>query len=370
MTNYVIIGGGIGGLAQAYKLSSDKNNQVTLIERSNELGGRARQIEFHDLLVPTGAGVGRQRKDKKLLELMQAMEIKPIFYNHNVNYDKSIPNIVDIKSIIQQFKQVIENHKNKLELSCMNFAQFAIKQLGLERYEAFVDTVGYSDFENLDVTDALYNYGFDDTYSHGQQNFYVPWNRLITNLETVIKANSARILLNRQVKDLDLPNKSLLLSNGETLSYDKIILAIPPACIDLKFAEMVKTDFRTIKHQPFAYLYAVIHDRKFRERFPVFTVVTRPIQKIIPMDPRKNVYMVAYCDNSSAEYLNETIKCCKDVEELIQQFLGMQVTVSDYKLVYRDIGTHYRTNHLLYKPSPMLKGEAFALNQGWTNGAL
>lgn len=186
----------------------------------------------------------------------------------------------------------------------------------------------------------------------------------------MIKANSARILLNTQVKDLDVPNKSLLLSNGETLNYDKMIIAIPPACIDLKFAEMIKTDFRTIKHQPFAYLYAVIHDREFKERFPIYTVVTRPLQKIIPLDLRKNVYMVAYCDNSSAEYLDEAIKCSSDVEQLIQQFLGMQVTVSDYKLVYREIGTHYRTNHLLYKPSPMLKGEAFALNQGWTNGAL
>ena len=186
MAKYVIIGGGIAGLAQAYKLSSNKKNQVILIERSNELGGRARQIEFNGVTVPTGAGVGRQRKDKKLLELMQAMGIKPIFYNHNVNYDKSINTVADIHETVEQLKTAIESHKSKLDISCMNFAQFAIRQLGLERYEAFVDTVGYSDFENLDVTDALYNYGFDDTYSHGQQNFYVPWNRLITNLETAI----------------------------------------------------------------------------------------------------------------------------------------------------------------------------------------
>lgn len=367
----LVLGAGISGLTHAYKyLKKHPSKSVCIIEKSNEIGGRVRQELFNGVLVPTGAGIGRKEKDKKLLELMKQLDLEPVFYTHTVEYHDRIKK-VDTAEIIGMLKTTLEKSINKPEITCMNFAQFATSHLGADLYEAFLDTVGYTDFENLDAKDALYNYGFEDTYSRGQVNFYVPWNILLGKLKTYITNNRGTLILNSHVSNLDKDHKSVTLDcDDKKIFYDKLIVAIPPASIPLQFSQIVNTDFRHIKHQPFAYIFAVIKNHAFSERFKSYTVVPRPLQKVIPINADKHVFMIAYADNICADYLKEYVKSCSDVQYLIKQYLDMCVTVSDYKLVYQPIGTHYRTNHLLYKPSPILKGEAFALNQGWTNGAL
>lgn len=79
-----------------------------------------------------------------------------------------------------------------------------------------------------------------------------------------------------------------------------------------------------------------------------FTVVAGPLQKLIPIDPDKGVYMIAYTDNQHATRLKA--KGAVEVREMyskwIQTALGIPketpslniIAIRDY---YRNDGTHY-----------------------------
>ena len=51
--NSIVIGAGFGGIAAALRLKA-KNHKVTLIEKQNDLGGRARVFKKMDLLLMVG----------------------------------------------------------------------------------------------------------------------------------------------------------------------------------------------------------------------------------------------------------------------------------------------------------------------------
>jgi len=123
-----------------------------------------------------------------------------------------------------------------------------------------------------------------------------------------------------------------------------------------------------------------------------YTIVPGPLQKIIPMDANKGVYMIAYSDNMNATLLkkyldnNETNRHFFCV--LLEKSLGIPenslqlIAIKDF---YWPIGTHY------YKPlqqniyknreqfiekaqhpekNMLVVGELISENQGWTEGAL
>jgi len=122
-----------------------------------------------------------------------------------------------------------------------------------------------------------------------------------------------------------------------------------------------------------------------------YTIVPGPLQKIIPMDPSKGVYMIAYSDNASAtflkKYLENTPKNRDVFCDLIEKSLGILdehlelIAIKDY---YWPIGTHYYTPltnkyknreefiHKAQHPEDgmLVVGEVVSNNQGWTNGAL
>jgi protoporphyrinogen oxidase len=71
----IIIGGGISGLYAAYKLKTlHPESNITILEQ-NWIGGRMGSQLFEGTEVVTGAGVGRKRKDKLLIKLLNELEI-------------------------------------------------------------------------------------------------------------------------------------------------------------------------------------------------------------------------------------------------------------------------------------------------------
>ena len=122
-----------------------------------------------------------------------------------------------------------------------------------------------------------------------------------------------------------------------------------------------------------------------------YTVVEGPLQKIIPMDSNKGVYMIAYSDNTNAtflkKYLEDTPKNREIFCYLLEKALGIPnkslelVSIKDY---YWPIGTHYysplsnkydnREEFIRKAQNPekgiLVVGEVVCDNQGWTNGAL
>lgn len=364
----VVIGGGICGLYQATKfLRKNPNGHVCVVEKEPYFGGRALQTEFCGVLVPTGAGIGRYNKDKKLLKLLNSFDINPITFEPKVQHD-SITNIVNLEQTLNQLKQHFSQKPQQVD-----FRTFATHHLGPDMYEAFVDTAGYSDFEKLDVYDALFNYGFDDLYTTSMK-FYVPWNQLIDKMIAFIKKHkSSNLITSNAVVNLNTKDKIVTLQSGQQIKFIDYVITASPYQLSSSILRQLPYNIDSVHTQPFAYLYAQLSKSSsinFACRFDKMTIVPRPLQKIIPMDLSKNVWMIAYCDNDSGIYMRDNVKTRRDLENVVYKTLRIKINVLHFKIFFREIGTHYRTRHEAYINSKHLKGEAYALNQGWTNGGL
>lgn len=367
----LIIGGGMSGLVHAY---NNKNKSILLIEKNKELGGRARQFLFGNTLLPGGAGIGRLSKDRALYNLIKELTgEEPYKFKSNIQYYGVEP--IDMETILKD----LENEFNKDNKSTKEtFKEFFIRIKGEKIWKAFCNTAGYTDFQYLNVKDAIYNYGFKDTYGNDTK-FSVPWNKIIDILEEKIKSNGGNIMTETTVKKIINKNK-VILSNETEVEFNNYLLCTPPSAIvktSLKYLlnPEVLNYVSHIKGQHFCYLYAKIDIQKSQEfvnTFKTYTVVPQPLQTVIPMDPQNGIYMIGYADNENALYLKNIIKkkSKRLLQQLVEEVLGMKIIIKDYKLSYWNEGTHYRDKYIDYKNYSHLKGEAFALNQGWTNGGL
>jgi hypothetical protein len=128
-----------------------------------------------------------------------------------------------------------------------------------------------------------------------------------------------------------------------------------------------------------------------KQYVPGYTIIPGPLKKIIPMNPDKGVYMIAYSDNEDAKYLNDRLTNTQKNRdyfcELLEEALGIPkgalnlIAIKDY---YWPIGTHYyEPLHGSFKnrkdfikkaqipmPGILVVGEMISMNQGWTQGAL
>jgi hypothetical protein len=117
------------------------------------------------------------------------------------------------------------------------------------------------------------------------------------------------------------------------------------------------------------------------------TVVPGPIHKIIPINPDKGIYMIAYTDNNGAKRLEKH----KENRELLCELLEIALDIPKKMLVLEDMvdfywidGTHYYTpikgefkNRREFckhaqRPEDNIRiiGELISMKQGWVEGAL
>jgi hypothetical protein len=122
-----------------------------------------------------------------------------------------------------------------------------------------------------------------------------------------------------------------------------------------------------------------------------FTIVSGPLYKIIPMDIKRNVYMIVYNDNAGSVFLKNHLKNTatnrKLFARLLEKSLGLPFESLNLDAIidfYWPIGTHYyeplsseyknRIDFIKKAQNPMngivVVGEVVALNQGWVEGAL
>jgi len=188
MIDIVIIGGGIAGLYAQYKiLKMSPKTSVLLLEASSRehLGGRASNIQFQGTSVVTGAGIGRKDKDKLLIQLMHDMHLPINEFTTGHDFPITMQEKhCDVKTIFMMLKKEYKLQSAKGHLR-KTFKEFAMPFLGTQLYNQFVVCSGYSDYEEEDIYDTLYNYGFEDNYSYFT-GFSVPWKQLVENLSKTI----------------------------------------------------------------------------------------------------------------------------------------------------------------------------------------
>jgi hypothetical protein len=399
-TNYydiIIIGSGMAGLYSAYnitKMSPDTSFLILEKYKKEWIGGRASNEMFYGTQVVTGAGVGRKEKDKLLIKLMNDIGVKYTQYDTIINYSQTF-NPVDVVRTIKKLKDEYNKHP---ELHHKTFKDFFIKIFGEKLYKTFIISTGYTDYENADLRETLYNYGMDDNKS-GWTGLHIPWKNMVDKLYHIIGKNHFRFS-NDVVEIKKIKEKPCLFqiktANGSLYHSNKVIVSTTITGIQklVPGADKKNSLYQQIHGQPFLRLYAKFNKESaeiMKKYVTSYTIVPGPLQKIIPMDVNKGVYMIAYSDNYYASLQKKYLENTPDNRDLycdlLEESLGIpkgQLKITAIKDYYWPIGTHYyeplkgnfkTRNDFIYKAQHpekgmLVVGEVVSRDQGWTEGAL
>jgi hypothetical protein len=341
----IIIGSGMAGLYSAYNIkNTSPNTSFLVLEKYKKewIGGRTSNEMFYGTEIVTGAGVGRLDKNPLLINLMNKLDIKYSKSKSIINYSKTM-NPVDIVKIIDKLK--IEYRKHP-ELHKKTFKQFFIKVLGNEIYQKFIISAGYTDYENADIYETLYNYGMDDNKG-GWTKLHIPWKKMVHKLYDFIGHDkfkfSANVVKINKIKDE--PCRFEIITKDNKIFYsNKVIVATTISGIKelVPGASNKNSLYQQIHGQPFLRLYAKFNKESaeiMKKYVTSYTIVPGPLQKIIPMNPDKGVYMIAYSDNDNAlilkDHLENNLENRQLYSELIEKSLGITeklniIAIKDY----------------------------------------
>lgn len=361
-----IIGSGISGLYCAYILKKN-GHDVDIYEKNSNIGGRVKVIEFDGIDVVSGAGIGRKKKDKLLFKLCKELKVTTNDYKTKFSYTFEPYNILEVINYLKKFIPYFDRSK-------YTFSQFAKKILGLDIYNHLTKSINGTDFEDADIIDTIYDYGFEDCVS-GYMAFSIKWKEMLNSFSKIFKDN---IHLNSKIEKVSFTNDQKIKIKNKI--YDRIVLAIPPKTIGKLLSLNIYND---IKCQSFVRLYVKLNEPL--KNYSGFIVTEKPFQKIIEMNREKCIYMISYSDNKIADawYYNKNRK--ETVEKYIKKIFNQDLKVKKIKFIYWKCGTHYykplntnkykdRHDFLKIAQNPFKNvycvGEAFSRNQGWCEGAL
>jgi hypothetical protein len=390
----IIVGGGISGLYSAYKiLKMAPKTKLLVLEghKKQWLGGRLGNEMFQGTQIVTGAGVGRKEKDYLLIELLRELKVP---YNEFQVAPKQATTIYppcNIKKIINILKKQLKEKSQNAPVR-KTFKQFAVPILGNELYKSLTICLGYTDYENEDVYDTLYHYGLEDNFEKWTA-LHIPWKLLIETIAKKIgykNIHCSSFVTN--VEDTLPCNFVVHTDRGKSYSCNKVILATTISSV-LKLLPGFPI-YQQIHGQTFLRLYGKFTKSSaeiMKQYVSGYTIVPGPLKKIIPMDPDRGVYMIAYTDNEDEKYLKDRLTNTQKNRdyfcELLEEALGIPkgalnlIAIKDY---YWPIGTHYyeplqssfknRKDFIKKAQNPMpgmlVVGEMISMNQGWTQGAL
>lgn len=392
----VIIGSGMSGLYSAYQIKKQSpKTTFVILEKYNKqwVGGRTSNDDFYGTQVVTGAGIGRGDTNPLLINLMKELHIP---YKKDISvmdFAKTIKNPVPIMKVIELLRR--EYKKHPIEYKSLGFKVFAEKILGSELYRDFIVSAGYTDYEKADVYETLYNYGFDDNQG-GWEILFLPWKKMVLRL--VQKIGPEHLKFSQNVVKISKKDACTfeLLTEKETKFYaKKVIIATTITSMQklIPGASLPGSPYQQIHGQVFLRLYGKFNKESgeiMKKMVPNYTIVPGPLQKIIPVNEDKGVYMISYSDNENAESLKKYLKNTPENRaflcRLIEKTLGL-LSNSLYLIAIKDfywpVGTHYyeplknfktRDDFVYHVQHPMknmlVVGEAVSQYQGWTEGAL
>jgi hypothetical protein len=323
---------------------------------------------------------------------MNKLDIKYSKYKSIIDYSKTI-NPLDIVKFIDKLKVEYKKHP---ELHGKTFKQFFIKFFGNQMYRNFIVSSGYTDYEDADIEETLYNYGMDDNKG-GWTGLHIPWKKMVHKLYDIIGHEHFKFSED-VIKISKIKNNPCLfeiITKENKIYYsNKVIIATTISGIKqlVSGASNKNSLYQQIHGQPFLRLYAKFDKKSsaiIKNYISSYTIVPGPLQKMIPMNPDKGIYMIAYSDNDNAIILKDHLKNTPEnrelFSELIEKSLGINekiyiIAIKDY---YWPIGTHYyeplknfdsRENFVYAAQHPengmLVVGEAVSRYQGWTEGAL
>ena len=268
-----IIGSGIGGLSAAYFLG--KNNEVTIFEKSDRLGGHTHthQLELETTIkVDSGFIVLNDKNYKNLMEFFNEIEIdlyetemsfsvnsKFLIWNSKEFFNFSfLKNLKKIKLLIDimKFNYLAKNFKNKESigkwLKTYNFSNLFIESYLLPMTSAIWSSTskGIANYPAESMNSFLNNHGLLNLYNRPQ--WYSVLGGSNTYIERLLDLKIFDVKLNSKVKINRSDNKIFISNKDESEEYDLLIMANHPnqieECIE-DLSEKEKQAMDLIKYQ-------------------------------------------------------------------------------------------------------------------------
>lgn len=361
LENIVLIGGGISSLYTAYLIKKKfPGVKYTIIEKDSKCGGRINMSKIDDVYIPTGAQFTRVDKDLILKKLLKDLNIKLDTYTLDMDYTFK-------KHDIDEMIKKLNRNINKFDRSKITFKQFASEVLNQD-YNRFIDMMGYSDFENADIEDTMYNYGLNDN-TPGYKVANVPWNIVIERL--IEEIGSDNIILNTEVNSIKKEDQSFLINSK--IKCDGIIIGVT---INQLRKLLDNPIYKQIESQNFLKAFAKSNDLNIDK----YTIVDSPLRKIVPI--KDNIFTITFADNKDARNLKDKNK--DYFENILSKQFNEDIKLSSLKKFFWEEGTHYfkpllskwksRSEFINDAQHPKdniwVIGEVVAEKQGWVEGAL
>lgn len=389
----IIIGSGMAGLYSAYNIKKTSPTTSFLIlekYKKNWIGGRTSNDSFYGTEIVTGAGIGRKAKDKLLFNLLKEFDLDRHEYSITPKFSEFVQR-VNINKIVEKLKSEFHKYKGP----SITFKEFAKHILGEKTYKLFLIELGYTDFENEDAFETLYYYGLEDNF-RSFKAFYVPWKLMVHKLAHYIGESHFKFSNNvTKIDKIQETPCSFLIEtdNGNKYACNRAIVATTITSLRTLFPK--NPIYNDIEGQPFLRLYGKFSKKSIpimKQYIKGYTIIPGPLQKIIPINEDKGIYMIAYNDNNNTIALKKHLENTKENRELyciiIEKSLGIPIgslQLAAIKEYYWPLGTHYYKplNTKIYhnrdefiekaqhpEEGILVVGEVVSHNQGWTEGAL
>lgn len=381
----IIIGGGISGLYLANKLKL-KGEDIHLFERKPRLGGRIKSITQHNITYDSGA-LRISKYHKKVLTLIKQLHLENQLSNFNpkINYyinNKFSKHNKEYLKIFNKLKYL--NNNTKFNYSFMGLAQLYFPN---SLIETSIAKIGY-------YTDAEYLNGYQ--YLAESKLFDSEFFRLDGGLSQIInklavKIGKENISLKSELNSIEFKNNNFIVKiNNKKFKCKKIILAIPPkSLLGINYLSPYKSVLNSVRSNKYIRVYAIYPKVNGKVWFDNISTIHTDllIKKIIPIDKKTGLIMVAYTDGIFAEILSQ-MNVNQKLKFIIQKNLKQLFPNKNipnpiyFKAHFWDAGTHWwnpgiSPYELIPKISQLdptkkmyIAGEAYSDQQGWIEGAL
>lgn len=389
----IVIGGGIGGLNVAEKLSRSK--RVLLVDERSYWGGRI----YTNGRPQYEAGAARfSNKHPLLMRLIKKYNLKTFPLPKGIDY----LHLGDCIEFHSDVNKKLDSYFKNLVLKSNNYSEKMLRDITLydfmnlqndeETSQEIVDMFGYyTEIKVMNAYDALRTFESDFV----NVKYYIladGLSRLCEELVVNAASNGCVCKNNTQVADVRRQNELIeVKTNNGVFLGSKVVFAIKAN--QLKHFDILKSVHKHINAVHNAELLRIYAKYPIRSSGVWFNNLRRMttnsfLRQIIPIDYAKGLIMVSYTDgidtaafkDKNGKLMNgEKIKI--KVQNELMRLFGIRIPQPSYfKVHYWDVGAHHwkpgydssKISAEMLNPveSVYVCGEAFSNKQAWIEGAL
>lgn len=373
--DHVIIGAGASGLYTAYNLKKKFPDQkIIILESSENIGGRARNINWNGKIINLGAEHIRPT-DHYLLKLIKNLGLN--FHDKKIAIETTKTNewIKEKITILENFASQISHERyifTSKEIILKN------KLLSEEDYQNFLHSYGYTDFTESDFLDTVRHYGFRDFYQETQNNLFhkIDWNflwkEISKNINILYKTTVTNIVQNAYDYEIVCNQNDFI--KGINIYYCGTIYNAKSLLRNFKKSYLLDN----IDTYPFVKIFIKTKHELFSKN--ILHTHTN-LQRIVKHDA--TLYCL-YCDSEKAIEVSKHLQNISWFESELLKIFNKKVIIEDIYPIYWNSGTHYfkpltrkydtrekyRSDLQHFERNFFILGEMVSKNQGWVEGAL